>query len=58
MSAFDEGFEAKQRGEPLTANPYAGRTDMHIDWHRGWLDLHEHLTSRDAAWEFTFGERW
>jgi hypothetical protein len=56
---FDEGFEARQVGDDLAANPYGSRTDAHLLWHMGWLDLQEHLSRRDRAWKHTFGrEPW
>lgn len=41
MSEFDEGFKARQRGEPYRPVSKA--------WSDGWRDLDEHLRNRDEA---------
>jgi hypothetical protein len=58
MDAYDKGFQARQEGEPETANPYPPDTEDALDWVTGWLDLDEHLRLRDEAFEHTFGIRW
>ena len=58
QSAYDRGFEARQRGEEKSANPYAHGTDDSNAWISGWQDLEEHFVARDAAFKHTFGHSW
>lgn len=47
--AFDEGFTARQCGEPRSANPYVLWTEDYRQWAAAWDWLDEHLTDRRAC---------
>lgn len=50
-SAFNEGADARIRGESLHHNPYDNTTDRAARnaWKRGWFDVQEHF-GKDARW--------
>jgi hypothetical protein len=39
MTPYEDGFRAKMRGEPMTANPYPDWTDVHGQWNDGWREV-------------------
>ena len=36
--AYDQGFAARQSGQPPTANPHLADTAAHLDWENGWCE--------------------
>lgn len=36
--AYDQGFAARQAGQPLTANPHPPDAAAHLDWKNGWSE--------------------
>lgn len=46
---YDAGFDARQRGYTLAANPHEPCSEAHKRWTDGWVDLSYHLIYRDQA---------
>lgn len=51
MSPYDQGFNARLRGETIYQNPFATFTAAHGSWAEGWKDQDHHLNARDDALE-------
>lgn len=49
---YDEGFHARQKDEPATANPYRVGSIDRRKWREGWLDLDHHFRTRDECIEW------
>jgi hypothetical protein len=49
MSAYDEGFRARLRGDAIEANPHSKPSKDWSRWAEGWMDQDQHLTDRDEA---------
>ena len=50
--AFNEGCDARLRGEPITANPHkhvGGNDDLSAQWARGWKEVHQ-FYGIEAKW--------
>jgi len=49
----DEGRHARDRGDPITANPYPADSDAHATWDRGYRmpDEEARVASRKAVHE-------
>ncbi|SDO24260.1 hypothetical protein SAMN05216360_11775 [Methylobacterium phyllostachyos] len=50
-SISDEGRHARDRGDPVTANPYPPDTDAHRIWARGYRmpDAEAQVTTREVG---------
>jgi hypothetical protein len=46
---WNDGWKARQRGEPEACNPYQYGSDDWEAWRGGWLDLDQHEKDKDEA---------
>jgi ribosome modulation factor len=49
MSPWNEGHQARLKGDDRHTNPYVNGTKECSEWSEGWHDLDEHLRDRDDA---------
>lgn len=45
---FDEGFDARMNGQPLSDNPYSEFSDEGMEWSDGWNEVHENIELYEA----------
>jgi hypothetical protein len=49
MTTWDDGWHARQRGEPEARNPHQYGSEAWEAWRDGWIDLDQHQKNKDEA---------